>query len=596
MIEGLQPYAEYKESGLPWLGRYPTHWVTKRGKSYLTCIDQRSKGGKEELLTVSSARGIVPRRTAKVTMFKAESYAGYKLCWPGDLVINSLCGWGVGALCHLGNVNNSKLLVDQMEDARKCGLTRYTKVGIQLVPDRYCYADGNTEQGWWDDEHWAKYKHLVPPYETFAKWGAALRERGGIPCMYIQSGMPSDDYAQVFPGHMMSNDISRLGQKHRHHQPLVSFDYTAPDFQKHVLERWGRLRQAGVRSVMFDYPETAWRPEGGFANRYATTAFAYREMFRLAREGLGPKAWLDERNLGESGRSCLDVTAGLVDIQRTWADSKDYCAGMVTIDGLRWYKNRTVFNYYPDTKTVHDISKDVRRSMLTMLLLTSGRLNLATAFKLFTPEIVHDVSRVYPVYREPFAARPLDAFTGVADPRIYDLELTPDWHQVALFNGQKTAATVSVALSGDRVTTGAVGLDPSASYYVYDFWGDALVGKVPGSGKVERQLAPLGCAMLSVRKVQDSPQVLSTNRHVLQGWVELADVKWDAQASRLTGVAQVIGGEPFRIVLAGNGRKPIKAGAEGAQAGLEPHPGGADFAVLVLERPENGLVAWRVDY
>jgi len=96
MIEGLQPYAEYKESGLPWLGRVPSHWVTKRGKSYLTCIDQRSKGGKEELLTVSSARGIVPRRTAKVTMFKAASYAGYKLCWPGDLVINSLWAWGGG--------------------------------------------------------------------------------------------------------------------------------------------------------------------------------------------------------------------------------------------------------------------------------------------------------------------------------------------------------------------------------------------------------------------------------------------------------------------------------------------------------------------
>jgi type I restriction enzyme S subunit len=29
-------------------------------------------------------------------MFKAESYTGYKLCWPGDLVINSLWAWGRG--------------------------------------------------------------------------------------------------------------------------------------------------------------------------------------------------------------------------------------------------------------------------------------------------------------------------------------------------------------------------------------------------------------------------------------------------------------------------------------------------------------------
>ena len=96
MIEGLKPYAEYKESGLPWLGKVPAHWVTKRGKSYMTAIDRRSQSGKEELLTVSSARGVIPRNTAKVTMFKAESYAGYKLCWPGDLVINSLWAWGGG--------------------------------------------------------------------------------------------------------------------------------------------------------------------------------------------------------------------------------------------------------------------------------------------------------------------------------------------------------------------------------------------------------------------------------------------------------------------------------------------------------------------
>jgi type I restriction enzyme S subunit len=96
MITDLKPYREYKESGLPWLGQVPGHWVIKRGKSYLMTVDQRSQAGKEELLTVSSARGVVPRRTANVTMFKAESYAGHKLCWPGDLVINSLWAWGGG--------------------------------------------------------------------------------------------------------------------------------------------------------------------------------------------------------------------------------------------------------------------------------------------------------------------------------------------------------------------------------------------------------------------------------------------------------------------------------------------------------------------
>jgi type I restriction enzyme, S subunit len=96
MINGLKPYPKMKDSGVAWLGKVPEHWEVRRGKALFRCIDVRSMTGDEELLTVSSGRGVVPRRTANVTMFKAESYEGYKLCWPGDLVINSLWAWAGG--------------------------------------------------------------------------------------------------------------------------------------------------------------------------------------------------------------------------------------------------------------------------------------------------------------------------------------------------------------------------------------------------------------------------------------------------------------------------------------------------------------------
>ena len=109
MIADLKPYPEYKESGLIWLGQIPNHWKLKRAKSIFECVDKRSNTGKEELLTVSTARGVVPRNTANVTMFKAESYVGYKLCWPGDLVINSLWAWagGLGVSSHHGIISSA---------------------------------------------------------------------------------------------------------------------------------------------------------------------------------------------------------------------------------------------------------------------------------------------------------------------------------------------------------------------------------------------------------------------------------------------------------------------------------------------------------
>lgn len=92
----LKPYPNYKAAGLPWLDRIPSHWSVRPAKRVFTAIDVRSETGDEELLTVSSRDGVVPRSQKNVTMFKAESYVGHKLCWPGDLVINSLWAWAGG--------------------------------------------------------------------------------------------------------------------------------------------------------------------------------------------------------------------------------------------------------------------------------------------------------------------------------------------------------------------------------------------------------------------------------------------------------------------------------------------------------------------
>jgi Restriction endonuclease S subunits len=96
MIHDLNPYSAYKDSDVLWLGEIPNTWLILRGKNVFRVIDVRSETGDEELLTVSSKDGVVPRSQKTVTMFKAESYIGHKLCWPGDLVINSLWAWMQG--------------------------------------------------------------------------------------------------------------------------------------------------------------------------------------------------------------------------------------------------------------------------------------------------------------------------------------------------------------------------------------------------------------------------------------------------------------------------------------------------------------------
>jgi type I restriction enzyme S subunit len=75
------------------LGTIPAHWEEKRAKYFFREVDERSPTGAEEILSVSHVTGVTPRSQKNVTMFMAESYAGHKLCRPGDLVINTMWAW-----------------------------------------------------------------------------------------------------------------------------------------------------------------------------------------------------------------------------------------------------------------------------------------------------------------------------------------------------------------------------------------------------------------------------------------------------------------------------------------------------------------------
>ena len=513
----------------------------------------------------------------------------------------TVCAWYVQDFCGGPKVNNTAALVGEMEEVRKTGFLKYSPVALRLVPDKY---NGDTEQGWWDDAHWRAFGHYTAPYDTSDLWCQAVRQRGGLPFTYFQTGMPSDDYARAFPGHMLANDIAKLAIRHPHHQPLVVFDYTDPGFQAHLKQVWRHLGKAGLAGVMFDYPETGWRPEGGFEDEHATTAAAYRSIYQLARAGLGPKAFLHERLLGESWCPLVDVSAGLVDSQRVWGDTSAFDPTMVQICGLRWYKTRVLYSYDMDAKSLlfrgwgqQPVDpQTLRRSVLTMLYVTAGRVLLADSFRELSPEMRHELSRIFPIHAQPRSARPLDAFTGAGVPRVYDFAVNPDWHQLTFFNPDfKSRADVSAPLSGEAAA-GGLGLDPAASYYAYDFWNDTCVGRFRGSDVLAQTLRPGEARMMSVHKVLACPQFLSANRHLMQGYVDMpSKPAWTPATRTLTGTAQVIGGETYTIVVAANGYRPVRADAGKTTASLSTLPGPAD-TLLRLDAPRNTVVRWKINF
>ncbi|MGD0896782.1 MAG: hypothetical protein ABR915_03030 [Thermoguttaceae bacterium] len=534
--------------------------------------------------------------------------------------------------------------VREMENIVKSGFLKYSRVGVRLLPDSY---DKNNCDGWWDDEHWAKcaptfaepgpcYK---PPYETTKKWCQAIIERGGVPIGYMRTNGRSDDYAKAFPGHFLFNDPSRQIKKPvglrwwergwpASQRNLVGYDFTDADFLKHMREVYANLKAAGLAGIFYDYPKlTGWCHEGGFEDPHATTAKAYRNIFALARDGLGKGAYTQERAyfLGS------DVSVGLVASQRTIWDNTMWAPPVISRAGLRWYKNRVVMNYDTDGKQVLDEfrrnGRDGVRAMFTMTYVASARLLLANSFSQMTAEQLYDLSRVIPFHAAPQSARPLDLFSGGPYPRVYDFRVDHRWHQLTFYNtsvekgewpsidvdlepfteGRRdfppkvralkpVASMVSVQL-GATCAEGGLGLDRDTRYYVYDFWNDKWVGVYRGSDRLQQQLRPSEARMMSIHAVESHPQFLSTNRHVMQGYVDLAGrPRWDAERRELSGVSKVVGGETYKVVIATNGWRMQASSATGATTRTRMTNEADGLLELLLETTENRDVAWTVTF
>ena len=95
MIEGLQPYAEYKESGSRWLGRVPAKWEVRNLR---TLISKRAERERPDLplLSVAREKGVFVRSMTDADENHnviPEDLSNYKVARAGNLVINKMKAW-----------------------------------------------------------------------------------------------------------------------------------------------------------------------------------------------------------------------------------------------------------------------------------------------------------------------------------------------------------------------------------------------------------------------------------------------------------------------------------------------------------------------
>jgi hypothetical protein len=516
----------------------------------------------------------------------------------------TICAWYVGVSGTRGaegypdkslyKINTTSGMVAEADRIQQSGFLRYAPVAGRLVPESYLKYNS---EDWWDDEHWRKYGYYTAPYETTEKFGAAMHDHGCLAFTYIQAEAAlSPDFRSA---HL---EWMRGGGK----DIKSGLDYSQPAVQEYLRSRFAALR-GSIDGFMIDYADSMWGSEarkGQFADPNMSATAFYRMFFSKLREGIGPSARIHERNIYGTN----DMTIGIVDCQRTASDTRSISPDLIKNTILRWYKNRVVVSYDMDSKDMkgawkiagwNGTDQDGLRMTLTMAYVAAGRLLLANSFRDLSPEAIRDLSRTFPYPTEPKTARPIDAFTRSSDcPMVYDYAVSPDWHQVTLYNAALPGKpqTITVPMSGEQVD-GALGLDPAKSYYVYDFWNDTYAGCISGSGSLVQNLRSGEARMLAIHAVEPNPQFIATDRHIMQGLLDLpVKPNWNAGNKSLSGTARVVANDPFRIIIATNGYhlNPSPVAASGAVATVAMLDDAKGLAVLTLTADKSADARWSV--
>jgi alpha-galactosidase len=241
------------------------------------------------------------------------------------------------------------------------------------------------------------------------------------------------------------------------------------------------------------------------------------------REALGPDAFV----VACSAPAAAGV--GYVSAHRVGPDIEPRWVGRVA--GVRDAARALAANWFWQGRTwVNDPdylipceSEAITRFWATMVALSGGSVVLSAdlaALPAWAEELLAFVAP--PIGR---AARPLDLFANAPDPRLWHLPLERGgraWHLAGVVNWREHGVEERVALD-------ALGLP--GPVHVWDVW--RRTHRI-AEGEHVVPLAPQDATILAVRTVAGHPQLVGTDVHVAQGWVEIAEERWDAAAATLT--------------------------------------------------------------
>jgi len=371
-------------------------------------------------------------------------------------------------------------------------------------------------------------------------------------------------------------------------------DPSAPESQQYMKDLFSKLAGWGYEYFKIDGQPVVvgeYRTKKAFMkNPSDDTVALYRQTLESIRAAIGPQRYL----LGCWGMPVEGV--GIMNGSRTGGDVVLDWAG-----GFMLALRTTMQNYYlhnvawytdPDTILVRSpLTVEQARAWATLQGLTGQAIMGSDRLMDLSAERVELLRRVYPAVD----IRPLDLFPAERNKHILDLKINHlgrSYDVVGLFNYDE-AKSAQLTLNWKDL-----GLPENAPVHVYDFWNNEYLGAWEKG--MTFNLSPTSCRVLTLLPATGKIQLISTNRHITQGWIDLAELNRNDQMNGFTGKSNVIKNDPYelRFVFPTSQNFKVKSATARGQSGNLPvkianHQG---WATVQLTSPRTTQVTWSVTF
>ena len=412
----------------------------------------------------------------------------------------------------------------------------------------YLQIDDGYQRGRADPELWLNPNEKFPHGLKFL--ADYIKSKGLKPGIWTAAGIDQKGYAEKHPEWFVRDSNGKVSRGNW-------IDYALDASNSEALDNVVRPLYRGLRQQGWEYFKVDGlrhlRYEGYNANRdyFDKKKLDRVEVFRRYAQTIRQEIGGDHFLLG-----CWGIRPelfGIIDGCRIGSDGFSY-AGLAQYNSF----NNVVWRNDPD-----HIELDEGAYCSTMVTTLTGSLLLLTDKpEVYKTSVIEPARRAAPILFtrpgqlydvDPSRSENLfcaDAEVSGSGPRVFDASFTPNCFLYLLEISRPFDDWCVLGRTGGdfpEIRFADLGLDPTAEYFVFEFWSKKLLGSFNvrfAPGQIDPKFKSQA---FCIRERKPHPQLIATSRHITCGGIDLGNLQWDGE--RLKGKSTLVGRDACTIYL-----------------------------------------------